>query len=347
LIPRFSAMTLMRQRDKRGNGFRGAHVLEAAGLTTVEESTYLALLGRGPASPESLAGWLEMPPRRVLRVVNSLVRHGLAQRTPPPGQTIMAVPADLAVERLIARRHQELEQVRQNMGRLMAAALTQEHIAGANDLVEVIESRQAVQQTFERLQHIASHEVRTLVAPPYASTGTANETEFRRLAAGVRYRAVYDESALAEPGFVASIAPYLAAGEDARLVATIPIKLVVADRALTMLPLTWTSAAREAAVLVRPSGLLDALIALFEVVWANATPLTLTGRDTIDSRVELSGTDRQLLSLLVSGLTDDAAGARLGMSRRTVVRRVHHLMTVSGARSRLQLGWHARERGWL
>jgi hypothetical protein len=35
------------------------------------------------------------------------------------------------------------------------------------------------------------------------------------------------------------------------------------------------------------------------------------------------------------------------MSRRTVVRRVHHLMTVSGARSRLQLGWQARERGWL
>jgi hypothetical protein len=37
------------------------------------------------------------------------------------------------------------------------------------------------------------------------------------------------------------------------------------------------------------------------------------------------------------------------MSRRIVlrVRRVQHLMSVTGARSRLQLGWRARERGWL
>jgi sugar-specific transcriptional regulator TrmB/DNA-binding CsgD family transcriptional regulator len=322
-------------------------VLEAAGLTVAEESTYLALLRQGPASPESLAGWVQMPPRRLLRVVNSLVRHGLAQRTPPPAQTIVAVPADVAIERLIARRHQELEQVRQNMGRMVAAALAQKRSTGADDLVEVVEGRRAVQQTFERLQQTARDEVRSLVAPPYAGQDPINETELRRLATGVRYRAIYDEAALAEPGFVASIANYLAAGEDARLVATVPIKLVVADRALAMLPLTWTSTARDAAMVVRPCGLLDALTALFEVVWASATPLSFTGQDTVNSRLELTNGDRQLLSLLVSGLTDEAVGARLGMSRRTVVRRVHHLMTVSGARSRLQLGWQARERGWL
>ncbi|HEX2771376.1 MAG TPA: hypothetical protein VHN18_02960 [Micromonosporaceae bacterium] len=48
-----------------------------------------------------------------------------------------------------------------------------------------------------------------------------------------------------------------------------------------------------------------------------------------------------------AGLTDEAAGARLGISRRTVVRRVQDLMERTGSRSRLQLGWQARERGWL
>ncbi|NUO55668.1 MAG: transcriptional regulator TrmB, partial [Hamadaea sp.] len=52
-------------------------------------------------------------------------------------------------------------------------------------------------------------------------------------------------------------------------------------------------------------------------------------------------------SLLIAGMTDEAAGARLGLSRRTVVRRVQHLMAVAGAQSRLQLGWRARELGWL
>jgi hypothetical protein len=37
----------------------------------------------------------------------------------------------------------------------------------------------------------------------------------------------------------------------------------------------------------------------------------------------------------------------LGISRRTVARRVQQLMEQTHSRSRLQLGWHARDRGWL
>jgi DNA-binding NarL/FixJ family response regulator len=61
----------------------------------------------------------------------------------------------------------------------------------------------------------------------------------------------------------------------------------------------------------------------------------------------LDNQDRAVLSLLVAGLTDNAVGARLGMSRRTVARRVQRLMSETGAHSRLQLGWWARERNWL
>jgi DNA-binding NarL/FixJ family response regulator len=53
----------------------------------------------------------------------------------------------------------------------------------------------------------------------------------------------------------------------------------------------------------------------------------------------MSADDRHLLSLLVAGLTDEAAGARLGISRRTVARRVQQLMERTNSRSRLQLGW--------
>jgi len=146
---------------------------------------------------------------------------------------------------------------------------------------------------------------------------------------------------------MAAIATYLRAGEQARLTHTVPIKLAIADRTLALLPLEWTSQTPDAAVLVHPCGLLDALAALFESIWALATPLTLTGSDQVAALAEISADDHELLSLLVAGLTDEAAGARLGMSRRTVVRRVQHLMAVTGARSRLQLGWRARERGWL
>jgi len=51
--------------------------------------------------------------------------------------------------------------------------------------------------------------------------------------------------------------------------------------------------------------------------------------------------------LLLAGLSDDTIGHRLGMSTRTVYRRIKRLMDIVGAETRLQLGWHAARAGWL
>jgi DNA-binding CsgD family transcriptional regulator len=203
-----------------------------------------------------------------------------------------------------------------------------------------------VQRAFEHVQRVARLHVRLLVAPPYAATSPVNDVQLDR-GRDVTYRAVYTTEALDEPGFLDAVTGHVRAGEQARLAPSVPTKLAVADSTLALLPLVWTEAAQDAAVLVHPCALLDALIALFEGVWVAASPLVLSGSGTATALAEISDEDRRLLSLLVAGMTDEAAGARLGMSRRTVVRRVQHLMETAGAQSRLQLGWRARERGWL
>jgi DNA-binding NarL/FixJ family response regulator len=57
--------------------------------------------------------------------------------------------------------------------------------------------------------------------------------------------------------------------------------------------------------------------------------------------------DRDLLKLLLLGLTDAAAGAQLGISVRTVQRRVAELMELAGVATRIQLGAEAVRRGWV
>ncbi|OKI64354.1 hypothetical protein [Micromonospora sp. CB01531] len=57
--------------------------------------------------------------------------------------------------------------------------------------------------------------------------------------------------------------------------------------------------------------------------------------------------DREVLMLLLAGYTDAAVAARLGIGLRTMQRRVRRLMDLAGADSRVLLGWHARDRGWL
>ncbi|MEH1163980.1 helix-turn-helix domain-containing protein [Micromonospora sp. CPCC 205539] len=321
-------------------------MLESAGLTTAEESAYLALLRHGSVTIEQLARHTGRPTGPLNRAVTGLHRKGMVHRTPPPHDLVVPVPPDEAIDQLIQRQHAELDRVREAAHVL--AALTRDRTAGrrTGELIEIVQGRTNVQRAFDRVQRIAKNEVRLLVAPPYAAPKQINGAQLDR-GSEVTYRVVYTADALADPAVLAATTEHVRAGELARIAPDVPTKLAIADNALALLPLVWTDAARDAAVLVHPCALLDALVALFEGVWTMASPLAFSGAGELTARSTISAEDRALLSLLVAGMTDETAGARLGLSRRTVVRRMQHLMRTAGAQSRLQLGWRARERGWL
>ena len=242
---------------------------------------------------------------------------------------------------------EELDRIREEAERLTAEAFNRSSNRRTEELIEIVSGREAVGWAFDRVQRTARQEMRILVAPPYATSAGVNRTELDRQAAGVAYRAVYDSAALADEALATGAVSHVRAGEQARIADALPTKLAVADRELALLPLDWTTPAHDAALLVHPCALLDALVALFETVWVRASPLSVTETDGLSAEATMSADDRHLLSLLVAGLTDEAAGARLGISRRTVARRVQQLMERTNSRSRLQLGWQARERGLL
>ena len=56
---------------------------------------------------------------------------------------------------------------------------------------------------------------------------------------------------------------------------------------------------------------------------------------------------RQLLALLASGLKDDAIARQLGLSTRTMRRRIRNLLDDLAAANRFQAGVQAARRGWL
>jgi len=322
-------------------------MLKPAGLSSAKESTYLALVRQGGASVTQLADRVGLSVAEVRRAVAALQREGFVHRTPPPHELVVSVPPELAVEQLMQRQHEELEWIRDAAMRLAAEARNRPGNRRTEELIEIVSGREAVGWAFDRVQRTARQEMRVLVAPPYAATTGLNHTELERQAAGVVYRAVYDSTVLADKLLAANAVSHVRAGEQARIADALPTKLAVADQALALLPLDWTTSAHDAALLVHPCALLDALVALFETVWARASPLSVTEADVLSAEATMSADDRHLLSLLVAGLTDEAAGARLGISRRTVARRVQQLMERTNSRSRLQLGWQARERGLL
>lgn len=109
---------------------------------------------------------------------------------------------------------------------------------------------------------------------------------------------------------------------------------------VAFIPLSLDNPGR-APLTVRPSALLEALIALFELLWDLATPINVDRQldaATADTMPISAAVDMDLLILLAAGAKDQAIARQLGVGLRTVVRRTSKLMQQLGAESRFQAG---------
>ena len=323
-------------------------MLGAIGLDERHESAYRALVSVGAADVPDLARRLALGEQDTERTLRRLERHGLAaQSSGRPGRWV-AAPPGVALGALLTRQRHELEQAE-----LTAALLAEEYRAAAaepsvHDLVEVVTGAAAVSQRFLQIQLGATKEVCALVTgTPVAVTGMENDAEEQAAARGVRYRVVLERAVLDQPDGITELAAALSRDEQVRVVGEVPTKLVVADRSLALVPLTVRSA-EPAALVVHASGLLELLSGLFESVWRQALPLRLGERGVAEEGPDgPDAADLEILSLLLAGLTDASVAKQLDVGLRTVQRRVARLMELTGVTTRLQLGWHAHERGWV
>lgn len=322
-------------------------MLQAAGVSDFEEEVYRALVRTGPARLDDLPLTTQAGPVRVRAALQTLETQGLVSRAPGGDGRFLAAPPDVALEALILQRERDLHLARLGLADLTAEYQTVTGIRGPAELVEVVTGTSAIQLRFQQLQLAARSEVKVFDLPPYTSAENAgaNPVEIEQLGRGVRYRAVYDASAVDGPAAMDAIRPHLLAGEQARVVHGLPIKLAIADRTLALLPLSvGGSDVAPGAILVHACGLLDALDALFERAWREGVPLG--GEAVTTSLAAAVGAESaDVLALLIGGLTDKSVASHLGLSRRTVQRRARDAMDRLGASTRLQLGYQAARRG--
>lgn len=312
-------------------------MLEIIGLSATEQSMYESLVERSPATLGEL-GHLAATAAR-------LEELGLITRLPEDPPRYAAVSPELGLDALIEARTRELAGARHRIAQLTARHQRPAPVRDPADAVEVVIGREAVTRCFRQLQESTRAQIRVFDAPPYAEVVGANTEEFELLARGVDYRALYDRRSMEVPGTLSIIARYVAAGEQAR-VGDVPVKLVLNDAPMAIVPLRHDEHRMEAALVVRDSTLLDALSALFEMHWERAVPLQVR-RGRLAEAADSAGLQRDLLPLLTAGLTDAAIAAHLGWSARTVRRHVHAMMTQLDAQTRFQAGYQAVVRGWV
>ncbi|MEV7420700.1 helix-turn-helix transcriptional regulator [Streptomyces sp. NPDC089919] len=277
-----------------------------------------------------------------------LLRPSLAD----PG-VLRPVPPDLALDALLARQQAELARRQQEIeeSRIAVAGLLADYSslrAGRSGAgVERLTGLDAIRARLEELALRARREV--LAFAPGGAQTAENRAAGRplaeaALARGVRLRTVYLDSVANDPGSREHAARLAERGAQTRTVPSLPLRMHIVDREVAVVPLDPADSS-QGAVLIREAGALVGFCALFDQVWATASPL---GERPVRAADGLAlPQEAALLRLLAEGLTDEAAARKLGVSLRTERRMITELSHRLGATSRFQLGQRAAELGLL
>lgn len=302
--------------------------LSALGITADIERAYRDLL----------SGERRLTPGEEEQLVNRHLARFDADRCVP-------VSIDLLWTTWQARRAQDRVEAQAAVGAFLP--LYEDFLArdDSRSFVEVLRGPDALERRMRELWANTRVSIDELIRPPFYSGPTATMPDQQAsLPPEVLVRGIYESSLLPKPGVLDAIRQSIDLGEQARVCATVPLRLRIFDSTWAVMtlpePATDPEGMRTASLdglLITKSPFLDALMRLFETFWVQSTPIMFDGGGDDD-------TTRRLLSYMEAGLTDAAIGAAMGVSERTVHRRISALMEQHGVSTRFQLGMAAERR---
>ncbi|MCX4966816.1 LuxR family transcriptional regulator [Streptomyces sp. NBC_00654] len=318
--------------------------LRLLGIDHAAVRVYLVLLELAPAPLSAIEAASGLGGAELARAYGALVDAGLASAAEEGGDVVAPVPPTAGLEILARHRAAEIEESRIAVGGAFESFRRQRLAAYNDNLVEVV-TGEAIGARIRHAWVSARNQIRQFESPPYFPLAGATDDALATLARGVTQRVVYSRESLEYPGHLKDvIEPCIKAGEQARVLPSVPVKLVIIDEAYALVSLSIKEAdVHNTMLVVQPCGLLSALVALFEQSWQNALPFH--GRTTRPGG--LPPADRRLLWLLAGGASDDIIARELGISRRTLFRRLQVLMAQLGAANRFQMALQAQRSGWL
>ncbi|GAA5043792.1 LuxR C-terminal-related transcriptional regulator [Nocardia callitridis] len=311
--------------------------------------TYAALVHHPRSSLAEIAQYLGVSQQDAAASVEVLVRlRAVAPTETPEGEKVWDAHAPESLSEAEARRRQhEINQMHTAAARLSETFRSVRRSPRHNGAIVPVFERMEMLADFEEIQNGARTGVKIIERAPFLSDLERERQQFllkrARLGAGLRYQTLYQDTVYQDAQRLRHALAANAGGAHARTLPEPPFKMIVGDDDRGCLVLHADERRPDPMGLrITGSPALELLINTFEVLWSMAAPISVNPTaEALDER------DRAILTLMGLGATDDTIARRLGMSRRTVVRRTARLLERLGASTRFQAGVQATRRGWL
>lgn len=330
-----------------------ASLLKVLGLSPRAAGVYAAMLEHPGHGITGLVDHLGLPEREVRAGLDELADLMLLRPSREDPGAFRVVSPQVGLEAVLRRQEEDLARRAHQLAASKAAAseviaqyaaLTPEIRQGS---VERLVGLDAIQVKLELLTAQASKECLSVMpggAQSQASLDASRALDAYAASRRITLLTLYQDSARNDPATF-SYAQWLTnLGGQVRTAAQLPPRMLIFDRTIALVPIDPANT-RLGALCTRETGIVASLVAIFQQAWDMAVPLG-AGRQR-DQATGLSALERELLLLLSTGLTDESAAKRLGVSLRTVRRQMAGLMERLGATSRFEAGLKAAQRGWL
>ena len=266
--------------------------LSRLGLTSYEAKAYVALIRRGSSTAAQVARLGGVPRQRIYDVLATLVEKGLASGRPGRVVKYAAAPPEQAIESLIAHHRQELAELERSSAALVDQ-LAPAYAAGREqtdplEYIEDLRDRRAINERFHELEEGIQKEILVFTKPPYATPAQEN-VEGLEVVKTHEARSIYEYSAFDDPAFIEAVGHFIEAGEEARFVSELPLKLVIIDETTAMFGMEDPVAGRsELTMLVVEHPMLARTLKIaFDAVWADALTFA-QAREALGERARLS-----------------------------------------------------------
>lgn len=166
-------------------------------------------------------------------------------------------------------------------------------------------------------------------------------TDVATLHRGVALSALYQGNAVRSPDVLRYLTDFARAGAQVRVSGRLAHRTIIVDREVAVVGVDEDSLSVPFLV-VREPAMVRSFHAQFAAQWRVSPSVGLGPEDALATE-----TVRETLEILQLGVTDEVAARRLGVSVRTVRRRVAAVMELLGAGSRFEAGVRAAQAGWL
>jgi DNA-binding CsgD family transcriptional regulator len=326
----------------------GGMMFDLLGLSAQHETLYRAMLQRPDLNVAGLAELLAVSPDQVREALDALADLALI-RLDPQGSHVRVVRPQAGLMALLANVEAEVavrqRQVEATRAAIAAIATAHDHHSQAAE-GRSLEGIDSVRERLTELAQTARTECLSFTTGSAQSPDSMEaEGPLNRLALerGVHIRNVYQDSLRNDPATLAHARWMASLGSQSRTTPTLPMRMVIVDRATALVPIDPRNP-QQGALELRSPGVVAGLVALFEQVWRIATPF---GEHATPDEQGLTTQERELLRLLAAGHTDESASRKLAISSRSVQRMMTTLTERLGAASRFQAGVHASRRSWV